>query len=323
MMMKEVPDYGSNVDVKTHYCWIKHLSRLLSNQISKHKAMHFFCDRCLNYFQTLPKLINHQKSCFSQNECQIEMPAHDKNTIKFNKYKNQLDCPFIIYADVETILKKPETQFCKIRDGKKPTTTAYQEHEVYSVGYFFHCLYDQSKSFYASERGPSCVEWFVNELKNAAERVAQILNDVKPLKMTVMQEAAFWSQKNCHICEKEFNQTQLRARDHSHITGEFRGAACVDCNLNYVESREIPVVFHNLSHYDSHFILQKLADGFPGDISIIPLNSEKYISFTKTVKNTGKKFRENVKLRFIDSLRFMASSLDELAKLLPAEKKKF
>lgn len=140
---KEVPGYGSSVDVKTHYCWIKHLSRLLSSQVSKHKGMHFFCDRCLNYFQTVYKLVYHQKSCFSQNECQIEMPAHDKNTIKFNKYKNQLDCPFIIYADVETLLKKPTTKFCKIKDGVTPTTIAYQEHEVYSIGYYFHCAYDE------------------------------------------------------------------------------------------------------------------------------------------------------------------------------------
>lgn len=65
-----------------------------------------------------------------------------------------------------------------------------------------------------------------------------------------------------------------------------------------------------------------MSDGFPGEISIIPLNSEKYISFTKTVDETAKNFRERIRLRFIDSLRFMASSLDYLASTLPSDEKK-
>lgn len=82
------------------------------------------------------------------------------------------------------------------------------------------------------------------------------------------------------------------------------------------------MVFHNLTHYDSHFLLRKLSAEFPGDISIIPINTEQYISFTKTVKETAKKKdQEPIKLRFIDSFRFMASSLDYLSSLVPSEKK--
>lgn len=89
-----------------------------------------------------------------------------------------------------------------------------------------------------------------------------------------------------------------------------------------MESRTIPVVFHNLTHYDSHFLLRKLGSGFDGDISIIPLNVEKYISFTKTVNSSANKYHEFVKLRFIDSFRFMANSLDYLSSLIPSEEKK-
>ena len=35
---------------KQHYCWIKSFSRLLSAQVSKHKAVSYFCKRCLNKF---------------------------------------------------------------------------------------------------------------------------------------------------------------------------------------------------------------------------------------------------------------------------------
>merc|ERR1711888_213345 len=42
-----------------------------------------------------------------------------------------------------------------------------------------------------------------------------------------------------------------KVRDHCHWTGLYRGAAHSGCNL-------APVVFHNLSGYDSHIIMQAL-----------------------------------------------------------------
>ena len=84
-------------------------------------------------------------------------------------------------------------------------------------------------------------------------------------------------------------------------------------------------VFHNLSGYDSHLFIKTLGNS-EGDISCIPKNEENYISFTKQVivyKFVNKEGSEiNVKreLRFIDSLRFMASSLDKLSSNLKIDK---
>ena len=54
-----------------------------------------------------------------------------------------------------------------------------------------------------------------------------------------------------------------------------------------------------------------------GDISCIPSNEEKYISFTKNILvdkfiKEGKEFEVKRELRFVDSFRFMSSSLDTL-----------
>lgn len=132
----------------------------------------------------------------------------------------------------------------------------------------------------------------------------------------------FKNAKICHICENDFQRGKdIIVKDHCHFTGRYRGAAHQDCNLQYQENRTIPVVFHNLSNYDSHFLLRKLATGFKGMMKIIPINSEKYISFIKTVEDSSDKFQEMVKFKFIDSFRFMPSSLDYLSSLVPSEKK--
>ena len=68
------------------------------------------------------------------------------------------------------------------------------------------------------------------------------------------------NQKVCHICKKEFStdKNDKKVRDHCHYIGKFRGAAHSICNLNYKKLIELPVVFHNRSTYDYHFIIKQL-----------------------------------------------------------------
>ena len=107
-------------------------------------------------------------------------------------------------------------------------------------------------------------------------------------------------------------------RDRCHLTGKFRGAAHEGCNLKYKIPQFFPVVFHNLSGYDGHLFIKTLGNS-EGDISCIPNNDENYISFIKQVivgkfvNEEGKEVNVKRELRFIDSLRFMASSLDKLS----------
>ena len=90
----------------------------------------------------------------------------------------------------------------------------------------------------------------------------------KIIPLTNGEKEAYGNQKNCYICEKEFctdnnNKKEFKrmqkVRDHCHDTGKYRGAAHSICNLNYKIPREIPMVFHNGSTYDYHFIVKQLA----------------------------------------------------------------
>ena len=126
----------------------------------------------------------------------------------------------------------------------------------------------------------------------------------------------------CWICKQEFNNDKVR--DHCHFTGRYRGAAQNSCNLNYRKPDFTPVAFHNLSGYDSHLFIKEL--GFSeGNIDCIPNNEERYISFTKRIQvnsYTNKKGETKPlynKIRFIDSYKFMAASLDSLVNNLPKD----
>ena len=83
----------------------------------------------------------------------------------------------------------------------------------------------------------------------------------------------------------------------NYILYRYQDPAHSACNISYQDSRTIPVVFHNLSGYDSHLFIKEVASCFDGRVRGI-------------VEGT------DINLRFIDSFRFMASSLDKLASYL-------
>ena len=69
---------------------------------------------------------------------------------------------------------------------------------------------------------------------------------------TKSDEKIFNEATVCHICEKQLGSD--RVRDHCHLSGGFRGAAHNKCNLDYKIPKFFPVVFHNLSGYDSLYL---------------------------------------------------------------------
>ena len=114
------------------------------------------------------------------------------------------------------------------------------------------------------------------------------------------------------ILKNEFKLNQ-KVRDHCHYTGKYRGAAHSICNLRHKIPKEIPIVFHNGSTYDYHFIMKQLAKKFKGNFDCLGENTEKYITFSVPIKkehDNGK--TTTYKPKFIDSYRFMQDSLSNL-----------
>ena len=120
------------------------------------------------------------------------------------------------------------------------------------------------------------------------------------------------SNSRCHICLRSFITTSSKVRDHCHYTRRYRRPTHRNCNLMYRIPPYIPVVFHNLSGYDAHLFIKELGQK-SSDMDVIAKNKEDYISFSIKVPMDDEKI---IELRFINSFKFMSSSLDSLTRNL-------
>ena len=210
---------------------------------------------------------------------------------------------------------------------KRSYTKAYQTHEDYGYGYKVVCCYKNKFSKPIQiYRGKNAVYKFMERMLEEVEYCKAVIKKRfnKPLKMTENDEQRFRTIDGCHICGEKYTDKDVRVRDHCHITGKFRGSAHQECNLKLrikPGNLKIPVIFHNLQGYDSHFIMQQIGEIAKNyvykdkegkeqhlKINAIPNNMEKYMDFML-----------GNHLNFIDSFQFMSSSLDKLVSNLPKE----
>ena len=204
---------------------------------------------------------------------------------------------------------------------KELANKKYQKHEPISFSYYIKCFDDNVfKPRLRSYTGEDAMQKFVEWLENDVKEIANIPE--KKMIFKIQEQQQYEKETKCWICKGELNNDKVR--DHYHFTGRYRGAAHNSCNLKYRKPNFTPVVFHNLSGYDSHLFVKNL--GFTaGNIDCIPNNEEKYISFTKNIEvgsymnSEGEIKTKSHKIRFIDSFKFMAASLDSLVNNLPED----
>ena len=164
--------------------------------------------------------------------------------------------PFVIYADLECLLEKMST--C-INNPNESSTNKINKHTPSGYSIFTHCSFDKSKNKLNYYRCKDCMKKFSKDLR---ERVSKIINyeKKKMIPLTVEEKIYHNKQKICYMCKKEFNnnndKNNYKVRDHCHYTRKYRVAAHNICNLRYKVPKEIPIVFHNGSIYNYHFIIK-------------------------------------------------------------------
>ena len=309
-------------DENKHYVLIKDFNKFMYQQ-TKHKERKHFCMHCLQCFSSERVLNNHKENCIIINGKQaINMPKKGENILKYTNHHRQQAVPFVIYADFEAITEK--IQGCQPNNDSS-YTNAYQKHTDCGYGYKVVCCYDDKYTKPINiYRGEKAVYKFMEKMLEEVNYCKNIIKKEfnKPLIMTDNDELNFKLEQKCHICEESYKDKDIRVRDHCHITGKYRGSAHQDCNLKLrlnPEKIKIPVIFHNLRGYDSHFIMQQIGEitkkhtykNYKGEekqmnINAIPNNMEKYMAFML-----------GNHLTFLDSFQFMSSSLDKLVSNLP------
>ena len=147
--------------------------------------------------------------------------------------------------------------------------------------------------------------------------IDQLIDQKELPVLTIDEEFKHHMTTKCYICENKFYKDKknnyIKVKDHCHYTGKYRGAAHKICNLMYNTPREIPVVFHSGSSYDYHFIIKGLAEEFDGDFECLGENKEKYITFSVPIQKESNEDEAIIyRIKFIDSFRFMSTSLSTL-----------
>ncbi|XP_033726725.1 uncharacterized protein LOC117316295 [Pecten maximus] len=279
---------------KSHYCWIKNLNRLLSDQHS-HRGQHYHCPYCLHGFTKERILQDHIAYCQSHGTQKVELPKEEDKWLFYKNTQKQLKVPYIIFADFES-LQVPIASCAK--NPKSSYTEKTTEHIPSGFAYKVVGLTQDHCKEPVVYRGADAADKFVNCMVQEQELIEQRFKQCEPMRMAGRDWQNFKHATHCHICKKTLGDD--RVRDHCHVTGVFRGAAHNECNLNYKFTGRIPVVLHNLRGYDSHLIMQAIGKIGHKRLNCIPNNMEKYISFSLGCMD------------FIDSFQFMSSSLDKL-----------
>ncbi|CAC5393555.1 unnamed protein product [Mytilus coruscus] len=231
-----------------------------------------------------------------------------KNILEFTNhhFKNRL--PFVIYCDFEAC--NIPMQSCT-PDPDKSYTKPISKQEINSYGMYVHSDYPEiyKSQYFHYYDGDDVVKnmWKKNEyIQKITYNIKHNKKD-KPI-LNKYEEDEFQEATECYICGKEFEENN-KVREHDHLSGKYRGAACQSCNTKEGKATKlIPVFFHNGSNYDFHFLIEELMkhEDEYNKVKLLSKNSENYISIDYGSYNR--------KLRFLDSYRFMLKGLSDVAK---------
>ena len=259
LLVTEVNEGKTNA----HYCWIKDCDRLCFDQ-TKHANRKFFCLRCITPHWTKQTLEQHLVYCKGVDAppCHAVFPNLNEDgsppTIKFERYKNMMKAPYVIYADTESIIKPTTT----------PTTDTNTVQTSEHVPCSFAYTVVRSDGKVVSEqlyRGEDAIDVFFEKLEGELEDIRADLMDIQEIDMQQDDRDKHYAADKCWICGDEFKDYHpgdtgglWKVRDHDHLTGKYRGAAHSKCNQQLRISpyhTPIPVFFHNLKNYDAHHLV--------------------------------------------------------------------
>ena len=126
---------------KWHYLAVKSLSALFRG-ITGNNHGDVYGLNCFRAYTTENKLESHKKVCENHDYCFVEMPNEDNKILKYNHGEKSMKAPFIIYADLESLLEKMSTCY---DSPEKSSTTKINKHTPCGYSLLTHCSFDIKK----------------------------------------------------------------------------------------------------------------------------------------------------------------------------------
>ena len=127
----------------------------------------FYCLNCFCSYRTENKLKKHKKVCENHDYCYVEMPKEDK-ILKYNHGEKYMKVPFIIYADLESLLEKMSPYH---NNPEKSSTTKINKDTPSDHSLFTHCSFDTTKNKLDCYRGKNCMKNFCPDLREHATKI--------------------------------------------------------------------------------------------------------------------------------------------------------
>ncbi|XP_072159613.1 uncharacterized protein [Bemisia tabaci] len=293
----------------SHYCWITNLEAVVRRQLSTFTRKMFMCRRCFSRYKCNEQLQQHMELCLQFKPAKPNIMFGKGQLEQFENLRYAMPHQYVVYADFECYLRNIDP------DPERPNNHNYQKHVPMSYAYMLKSsdpTYNMNKP--KLYRGPSPHIHFIEEMISIASDLSGDHNFGEEIRMTEENIRAHRNATHCAMCGLQFDEVLRKCRDHNHQyvspdQPNYRQALCGVCNLRYSHPKSLIVVCHNWGKYDAHPMVRAVS-GCTYRVSIIPSTMETYISMSIWVEN---RFR----IVFIDSIRHLPSSLDNLVSSVP------
>ena len=123
---------------------------------------------CIHSFRIENKLKSHEKVCKNKDFCGIVMPSEKDNILKFNQYMKSDKMQYIIYADMESVIKKIDG--CANNPENSSTTKIG---ELIPCGYSMSTVWGSNniENKHTLYRGEDCMKKFCEFLRERGKNM--------------------------------------------------------------------------------------------------------------------------------------------------------
>ena len=180
-----------------HHLAVKIISGLLRGITSNHNG-YFYCLNCFHSDTAETKIKKHERICYGNDFCYLKMPDEDNKILQYVLGEKPLKVPFIVYADLERLLKKINT--CS-NNPDKSYTEKKATHRPSGYSLVTCCSFDKSKNEQKYYRGKDCMKLFCEDLKDQAMKIIE--NEKKEMiPLTDEEKESYENQEIFDTCEK-------------------------------------------------------------------------------------------------------------------------